>query len=437
MLLGFKVANFRSLRDLQELSLYRATRLSDQDPRWRRKDVSTVAAIYGANASGKSTVVDALAYLRGAVRDSYRDWPVEGGTARECFLLEDEAPDRPSQFEIEFVAGDGVTYQYGFEVDDRRVVTEHLYAYRTSRRTLVFDRSRQGSWRFGPSFRGPAQQIQKTTRDNALFLSVAAASGNETTRAAYVWITDQMRHYHASGYRQEHRRVMSRLSEDDNYARVLRLLVCRADLGVSDIRVVEQRLSEAERSEVERLVGAIADGDEAARMLTRVLDEREHTLQLAHLAGSRTVDLPFNRESDGTHALISFASLAADALGAGLTCVVDEIDASLHPLLVRELVRVFQNPLINPLQAQLIFTTHDVSLLDQSDPKAAVDRDQMWIVDKDAAGASSLIGVSEFGLPRQGMNLGRGYLTGRFGGVPQTSIVDELLARAAEELAPT
>lgn len=436
MLLGFKAANHRSLRTLQELSLYRAIRPSDQDDRWTRRDVSTVAAIYGANASGKSTVVDGLAFLKSAVADSYRSWPLGGGTPRRAFALDPADSARASQFEIEFIADDGVTYQYGFELDDERILSEHLYAYKTTKRTVLYTRDPMDEpkdWYFGPSFRGPAQQIRETTRTNALFLSAAAASHNRSIQAAFRWISTRLSIYHAAGYRLEHARIIRRMQADEDYAKRLLTFVRRADLGVSNIEIVENAMTQEELEDLERRVRAVVAPDHATRLLKQMTDERERALQLTHKSASRSIPLPFDDESDGTHALISFASIAVDALETGSTCVVDEIDSSLHPTLVGQLVEVFQDPRINPKQAQLIFTTHDATLLESDGLTPKVERDQVWVVEKDSDGASHLFAISEFGLPRTGSNLARAYLTGRYGGIPAVAITNELLANSMRE----
>lgn len=429
MLLSFKVANHGSFKDIQELSMHRAIRPSDRNEAWRDPGVSPVAAIYGGNASGKSTLVRAIRFIISAVEDSYRSWPVEGGTPRDPFALDADSHACPSQYEIEFIAEDRVTYLYGFELDDERVLSEHLYAYRTNRRTLLFER-RGEVWKFGPSFRGPANQIKETTRKNALFLSAAAASGNKTIQEAHFWLTNRIRMYHSIGFRREHPHVIRRLQEDARFARRLKSVLKHADLGITNIEVVENAVSEEEREAIAEYVKRIAEPSEAAAMLTRLQTQKKPDLELTHMGAAGHVSLPFSSESDGTHALISFASIAISALETGATCIVDEIDSSLHPLLVAELVRIFNDPLINQLQAQLVFTTHDTSLLETEGPIEILERDQIWVVEKDSRGASELIALSDFGLPRAGSNLARGYLTGRYGGIPSVSIVNDLLTEA-------
>lgn len=116
--------------------------------------------------------------------------------------------------------------------------------------------------------------------------------------------------------------------------------------------------------------------------------------------------------------MLAFASVAIEVLDTGSTMIVDELDSSLHPLQVRQLVSQFQSPASNPKQAQLIFTTHDVSLLvDRAAMPRVLERDQIWLVEKDRSGCSEIFSLADFS-PRKGEDLLGRYLQGVYGGVP-------------------
>jgi len=435
MLISFAVENYLSMRDRQEFSMERVHKYSaDKSPvssPWKRASVSTVAAIYGSNAAGKSTFISALAFLGDAVRNSYRRWEPDEGVPVMPFSLDSGSAEQPTNLDIEFIAEDGVEYQYSVGLSASRVTHEHLYSYRTNRRTILFNREAGSAgddeWYFGPSFRGPATQIRDTTRDNALFLSAAAAADNAVTRPAYRWLTTALRVYNARHYEHEHSQLIRRLNEGDQRFRdMLTNFLRHADLGVQAVSVVREELDSDRRSELERLIRTV-DPDEVASY-EEAIKQSEFALSLSHRGEHGEVALPFELESDGTQALLSFASIALKALDSGAVCVVDEIDTSLHPLLVAELVNVFSNPRVNDRQAQLIFTTHDVSLIGRGGGAAkTLERDQVWVVEKGRDGASSITGISEYRSPRKEENLERGYMTGRFGGLPSVSIVQELL----------
>lgn len=431
MLLSFAVRNFLSIRDEQRLSMYRAAR--NKNSEWPRPEVSPIAAIYGSNAAGKTTVTAALRYLSGAVDDSYSRWDPDGGTEQMPFLLDATSASEPTEIDVEFVAADGIEYKYGFSLDGRQILTEYLYQYKTSRRTVLFERdvNAEEAWYFGPSFRGPALQIRETTRRNSLFLSAAAAAGNETTRSAHAWLTSGFSIYPATAYAVEHRRVIRKIRKDDGFRSRLLTFLAHADLGVSDVTVIREEMEPEDRAAFEEALR-----DQPPSRLDDFVREQELTLSLLHRGSDVETALPFVLESDGTQALISFASIAMKALEAGSVCIIDEIDSSLHPLLVAELVAIFQDPRINPKQAQLVFTTHDVSLLEtRARLRPLLERDQIWVVEKDATGASSLTAISDYRTPRKEENLARGYLTGRYGGLPTLSIVSEL-AKLYDEAAP-
>ncbi|MCJ1684334.1 ATP/GTP-binding protein [Rathayibacter sp. VKM Ac-2928] len=398
---------------------------------WKRPDISAVAAIYGSNASGKTTLLDAFAFIAYAVTESYKSWDPKGGVPRTPFALERMRTQEPTTFEIEFIASDGLEYQYGASFGDERIEREYLYSYKTHRRTVIFHRENDDQsddeWYFGPSFRGPAAHIRATTRPNALFLSAAAAAGNEATKSAYSWLVNGFSLYDAKSYDSEHQHVIQKLSAGDmKYRDGLMRFLKHADLGIVSVDVVREEMSSDRRRELEQILRALPGDPDR---IDEFLENRELELSFTHQGRDRDVPIPFAWESDGTQALISFASIAVKALEDGSACLVDEIDSSLHPLLVAELVSVFSDPRANPRQAQLIFTTHDVSLIGRAGgSEKLLDRDQLWVVEKNEEGASAIIGISEYRSPRLEENLERGYLTGRYGGLPKLSIANELRA---------
>lgn len=423
MLISLSVSNHRSFHDTQSLTLYRETRgVGDaREAGWKRPDVLPVTAIYGANAAGKSALVSALGFLRSAVEGSYREWSVEGGVPRMPFLLDHESASRPTEFDVEFIAADGNEYRFGFAVDDDRVLSEYLHVYKTRRKTVLYERDGD-DWYFGDSFRGPASQIRDITRPNALFISAAAAAQSAVVREPYRWIVSRLSVYSATGYMSEHRRVTRQLKTDADFREQMLRILQGSDIGVTDIEVTRKELEQEDLDRYQRYFGKEDSNFEA------FIEDVESHLELTHRGRGVETSLPEDYESAGTHALISFASVALAALKRGATCVVDEIDSSLHPLLVAELVRVFASPRTNPNQAQLIFTTHDVSLLRPApEGQAVLSRDEIWVVEKDRHGESALVALSEYG-PRTSDNLERGYLTGRFGGLPTLSIANNWLA---------
>lgn len=438
MLISFKVANFQAFRDPQELSMRRARGLKSPAVEGWDPSVTSLAAIYGANASGKSTFYRSIRYFVSTVRDSFRRWEIDEPTGVVPFVLDDESVMSPTEFEMELRTAGNQDYQYGFAIDHDGIVGEWLYSYNGAYRSLLFERDRDAEavLRFGKSFKGNRTALIEAAsgRKNALTLSAGTQLGNALLQPVFREITSGIRTYDARAYESGLKSAMRRVDEDDAFARRLIDVLGRADLGVCDVAVQSEPVDEEYVANAVKVAEALGqDIDEEA--IRRFTEERGRKLQLSHSRRSgEPLAFPVEWESAGTQALVAFATSAFDVLSRGATMVVDEIDSSLHPLLVAELVAVFRDPQTNPQQAQLIFTTHDVSLLERAAADGSarlLDRDQIWVTEKASDGASSLVAVSEYRTPRKEENLARGYMTGRYGGVPVLSVFSALLQENA------
>jgi hypothetical protein len=407
VLLSFRVANHRSIRDEQELSLV-ATEFNDGSARptsirSESRPVSVVPAlgIFGANASGKSNVLDALDFMRTAVVDSFADWGKGGSVPRDPFVLARAArEDEPatSFFEAELLLGEKpVRYTYGFEISDDRVEAEWLHAYPSGRRQIWFEREAAGSGDDGGEFRFPGSGLRTSkeqkaqyvafTRPNALFLTVGAALNQPQLAEVHSWFRDSLKLVTVNKDPGLHtHKTRLRLQDEAVRKRIARLL-SEADLGVSGVRI----------------------------------DPLTREVQLLHLAEDGTeVPLDFWRqESSGTHAWFAFLGPLLDVLDNGGVLLADELDASLHPSLVAEAVRLFQDEQINSRPAQLIFSTQAVSLLGPTVSERPLGRDQVWLTEKSAAGETELYPLTAARKARNDENLGRRYLHGDYGGVPR------------------
>lgn len=385
MLRSFRLGNHRSFRDEQELSLL---------PAYDREQAAVpVVAVYGANASGKSNVLDGLAFMRRAVVQSFQRWDVDAGVSRNQFRLDAEARKRPSTFVVDMTLGD-VRHTYGFTADCDRILEEWLYSYPNRRKRVLFERT-PDDVEFGSTMtehRAKLDVLEELTRPNALFLSLAAQSNVEQLTSVYRWFR--------SGIRLRLRRLIRpdfqiaakfrelRAARPEDVGRLVTLLRA-ADVGIRNLNVVEA-VDAADKLDTVRLVFRHAGSDE---------------------------DFELQDESDGTRSWLDLLLVVIDVLRDGDVFAVDEIDASLHPLLTARLVGLFRSPESNPNGAQLIFTTHDASLLGTMLGEEVLARDQVWFVEKDEAGASTLYPLTDF-KPRIGENTERRYLGGSYGAVP-------------------
>lgn len=391
MLLSFRVSNFRSIRSEQEFSFVTDSHARpDNGDAWD-EGVGTVAGIFGSNASGKSNVLKALQFIRTAIASSYRSWASGDSIAVIPFALDSSLDREPSNFEIVFQVGK-VRYQYGFRLTKERVIGEWLYVYVTHRRQIWFERdtASDDEWYFGKSFTGRNRVIADLTGPRTLFLSAAAANNHEMARRVERFIRAHLRFAFPENRATRTRYTRDLSSDSGDWDSVVDLMRF-ADLGIRSARV---------REDIERREDLIR-------------------VEFGHSVGvsQEPVYLPLEAESLGTQTLFALAGPVIRAIANGDTLLVDEIDASLHPRLTCEIIRLFKDPEENPRQAQLIFTSHDTTLLGGLLDEAGLTRDEIWFTEKKADGGTVLYPLTDFS-PRKTENLERGYLQGRYGAVP-------------------
>lgn len=427
MLLRFEASNHRSIMRPVEFSMVAvdedraATRSFDS----LEEQVLTVAGIYGPNASGKSNVVEALAWLSEAVRLSLRAW--DGFIPRPPFKF-GSGPTSPSTYEIDKVV-DGVRHTYRVEVDDAAVLFEGLYSYPERRRRMLFEREGQ-DLRFRRGLPGLTATRELLTR-TTLALSAAVRFAGPEVQAVGRSIADmsvlglQTRRRpsgpaFASGHGWP---PTSRLFDGSDLsaqptlfdetsfkpvdARDSALSLLRfADLGIDDVTLVEE-----------------SDETQPAGPQPR------RTLRFVHRVADQELPFDITEESAGTQTWFRLIGPMLNALRYGRILLFDEIDASLHPQLSARMLDLFEDPQTNPNGAQLIFTTHDTSLLNH------LNRDEVWLTEKGNDGATTLTALAEYGgeKVRRSLNLERAYLQGRFGALPK---LDQLVLLRALGLAP-
>lgn len=417
MLLNFRVANHRSIREEQALQLhpvYEADRPEGSD--W---EAVPVAGVFGANAAGKSNIVDALQYMSRMIVDSYRDAEPDGGVVRAPFRLDRMASQEPSWYVADLLLR-GVRYTYGFSVDDERVLDEWLYSYPLGRKRKIFQRSGEDVEPGDSQPKSALELVESITEPNVLFISLAARSKQQAVRPVYDWFRAGLQ-FRTSTHVSPRPALTWALESPSRGPQLMELLRA-ADLGIEDCGVDRIVVDEEEARALRR----------RGRPVRRRTDEdgnlvfEEARPWVTHRGRDGAVKMDLHEESSGTRALIEQAPHFLSVLNHGGTFVVDEIDSSLHPLLTTRLVRLFQSAQTNPFGAQLIFTTHDASLLGRTAGEDILKRDQVWFVQKDEHGETELFSLSEF-KPRQEENRERRYLGGSYGGVP---LIDDSFSHA-------
>ena len=417
MLIELRVENHRSVGDEQALSFERSARPTATGGPGEVGPLRVVA-LYGANASGKSNVLAALCWMRDAVARSARFWAPDEGVPREPFSWGPMAK-APSTFEVRLRL-EGIDYEYGFVVDDQRVLEEWLYAWPHGRKQTWFTRDLD-EFNFGEHFTGEKRQIAELTRQNALYLSTAVQLRHKQIGPIYEWFRG-VQTVNVEGARQHWFSIRaSRLDpwvrsdepqqstppEGSNVRHVRLLELLRtADIGVIDVKVEADPTTEEGDPWTSRRRGG------------------QQRVLLQHQAHDEASWLPLEAESKGTQTLFRLGPVLLEALETGGLLVIDELESSFHPLLARHVVALFDDPKVNSGRAQLLFSTHDTHLIGTTIGPPTLSRDQVWFTEKDAGGATRLTALSEF-TPRKAENLERGYLQGRYGAVPFLGTLNE------------
>ena len=411
MLIEFRVKNFRSLRDEQTLSLVADKDKSLQESNTMPSGIKAAPtllrsmAIFGPNAGGKSNLIKALQFMRAVVAESASVMQPGQAFHTQSFRFEATSVAQPTEFDVSFVL-DGIRYQFGFALTALRITREYLLVYKAFKPQLWFERyfdeeSGKDLYDFGTGLKGPKSVWEGATRPNALFLSMAVQLNSEQLQPVFAWFVKQLAIFNEITPLGQHFSIeMLRKPEGK---RAICDFLTSADISISDIEVVTRKVS-----------GQAVHFDMAAEKTEVRNEEQEvHELLFHHVTDHGEAVFSLGDESMGTRNLLFLTGPVLEILDKGMVLVVDELGSSLHPLLVRRLVELFQNSRFNKKGAQLIFTSHDTSLLDQD----LFRRDQIWFVEKDRDQASKLYPLSDFS-PRKNEALERGYLMGRYGALP-------------------
>lgn len=420
MLIQFTVANFRSIKEPQTLSMVAAPSLR------RLRDLNTFtptvegprvpnllrcAAIFGPNAAGKTNLIKSMLFVEEMVLFSSDARPNVDIRVKP-FLLDESSSNEPSTFEIDFIEG-GVRYQFGFSATPKRIVSEWLISYTTARGSEIYRRdydseADQDKYTFGRSFEGGklrrvwADQTGPTT----LYLSRAVqASSNEfqQLQKPYQWFSNRLRIDSANRAGDTNGYTHAICESAEGKKKVIEFLNT-FDIPIVDIEIKKRKIDLNHESSPFN-----------SEFLSRIkFDDEDLTRRdpiFTHLTASgKGVEFRAQDESEGTMNLFHFAAKWIDVLEKNYVLFVDELDSSLHPLAVWELIRRLNE---SGSQAQLIFTTHDIAVLKSK----LLRRDQTFFVSPNAARESELYSLLDFKGREEDAFEDR-YLQGRYGATP-------------------
>lgn len=442
MLLNFTIENWMSYRDEATLNMVSSLERQHMDtlakvPGFRSKKALPVAAVYGGNASGKTGLFQALATLRNMVLS---DPGVGGVMPVEPFLLEGGSTLKPTVFDITFLAGRTV-YRYVAEATVARVMYESLERVTQRGSVDLFEREAASAgepdrYAFNDAFFAESDHVgyaAKSTRPNRLFLGSAVSQNVAELQDAYDWFAGTLE---MVGVESQAWGFATCATKKEGFLAYASDVLSRLDTGIVGLTTEEvgldvlpqdaelrRAISELDERSMLTFVSEKTAGDYGFELVTvhkdgaRTVIERLRTVHLGPDGKKHT--FPLSRESSGTQRLMGllpmlFDLVNPDCSAAARVYVVDELDRCLHTMLTKRLIQDFAAGCNADTRKQLMFTTHDLLLMDQS----LMRRDEMYIAQRGADGCSELVGLAEFDGIRFDKDLVRSYLDGRFGGIP-------------------
>ena len=308
---------------------------------------------------------------------------------------------------------DGIRYQYGFSATMERIIEEWLYAFPRKRIQCWFKRTwnadeQKHDWKPGGFLTGEKTVWQKSTRENALFLSTAVQLNSRQLQPVYDWFNNKL--YCAESFQilaSNPSFSASFCAEGGNKGKIVNFLN-EADLGIDDVRVTKEIFNPKD------IPQDMSDNVKQA-LIKEMEDRRVYKVKTVHQnSEGESIEFDLKEESNGTQKIFSLAGPFLDSMGKGHILFVDELGGSLHPELLKFLVGLFNNKETNPGNAQLIFTTHETHMLDQT----ILRRDQIWLCEKDKTRATRVFPLTDFRPRKMRENLEVAYLSGRYGAVP-------------------
>lgn len=424
MLLSLNVENFRSFKEGFELSLIASADKTYSDthtraiPNLKHHAYLVSTGIYGANGSGKTGVLQALMIMRRLVLESARESMAGDPLPIDPFRFTAASRTSPTRIEVVF-AHQGIRYQFGFIATKTQIIEEWLYATPHEGRLQKWyqrvwnEETTSYEWMFGSRFQGLKKLWQEATAPNALFLSVAVRFNSSQLKPIYDWFKSDLVLLRAQeqdglGF------TLSQCETTQGRAQVLAFMK-QAGIGLNEILFEAKDVNE-------EMIPEELQGKVSVDELRKIFGDKLARVEFLYEGADTDGAISLGEESNGTQQLFSLAAPIMNALQTGATILCDELDASLHPRLAAAIIQLFHQPETNPKGAQLIFNGHNTAFLDQD----IFRRDQIWFTEKDRHGASRLYPLSDFKPRKKFEPLQKGYLGGRYGGLPILPPVHQL-----------
>lgn len=415
MLLQFSVNNFKSFKDMAVLSMEPSAdkELPGNLTLIGKNRCLNTIAIFGANAAGKSNVFTALTAAILLVRRSNSRQVIDPLVEIIPFKFDEESIRKPTTFEFVFIA-EGKKYVYGFSATQKAVQREYLYVFNSSKASTIFERTDVNTYKFtSPALKRELQPLTERNTENKLFLATATAWNCEATRIPYLWFETKINTYSIdSDQLISQTAPMFDNDADNSLRKFTNMILHEADINIDDFNIEFKDISQEQflQQVPQELRGLISTIPAAMNKAVKI--ETVHSIGDDGIA--KQYNLSLMEESQGTRNLFLFSPVLKRAFETGETLCIDEFDASLHPMLVRYLFSLFNNPDINKAHAQLIVSSHSLVLMSLKNLR----RDQIYFVEKDRkTGKSELYSLDEFS-PRKEEDVRKAYMLGRYGSIP-------------------
>ena len=403
MIIELKIENFRSIKKEVVFSMV-ATKDKTLDNNLisnALKDDKLLksAVIYGANASGKTNILLALNFFKALVLNSHNHQKGQG-IKFTPFKLDEKYLKKPTKFQIVFIKN-GIKYDYSVSFDKDKIIEEALYHYPNNKKATIFERTKTDEFKF-ISEEKDQKFIAKRTLENVLYLSKSVQENLSITTQAFEWFSQELQFVGPYEPVISEEFTINILNSDKKLKGLVLKALLEADVGIEDVNAVVKKLDDLPVGIPPEIKTLIANQKGAFK---------QNEIKTMH----KGVAFDFySEESEGTKRMFSLIGHWIDALRNGKILVIDELDTKLHHLLNVFLINLFHDPTQNKNDAQLIFTTHNINLLDQD----IFRRDQIWFTEKDGeTGASDLYSLIEYS-PRKDKDIQKGYLAGKYGALP-------------------
>ena len=416
MLIEFSIKNFLSFKDKVTLSMEKGN--GDENLENVVSENGTyllkTAAIYGANASGKSNLIKAFTFAILFVRNSNNNTVGMRLPIINSFMFDAFTMGSPSEFEFDF-RSNNIRYKYAFSADATKVYTESLDAYYTQKPTNIFTRTNKNEYTFPKTEESKLKSIESKNIENKLFLATATNWNYEKTKDAYLWFVNCIDTYNS--FDSISKEVLIDYSNNGELKTFTLNMLKEFDIFIKDLNVSYEE-KEMDTNMVNmfippaaKTVGTPMVSNVKIELIHEVVDENNNTFNIG---------MGLEAESEGTRILFFRAPFLKHAFEDNKVIVIDELEKSLHPAIVEYIIKMFNNKKINKSNSQLIFTTHAINLLSLE----LFRRDQIWFTEKDPkTAASDLYPLDSFSV-RKDENIQKGYINGRYGAIPFIRDID-------------